>query len=293
MQPVWLFVFASLLASVIYMIRAYRKSMRQNKLIVRQSAEIQKQNRELEHRNKLLQEFNTERQQIIGVVSHDLKGPFNRIFALIQLMSMSAENLNSDQKEYLGKIHQIVVDGLGMVRNLVDNRKLEDRGIDMRLEMLNFSAILSSLVKQYQSLAEKKNIHIHYQARAGFRVIVTVVSGADASGTIVRLDSFDIDARYFASSLITEERNPRATSPPLSRSETDDATIATSTPPPPSMEWLISMSKIFTPSSLASVAISAMKPGRSGIGIRNSTSSVGGGAPTGRFSRATRARSSF
>ena len=164
MQPIWLFVFSLLLASVIYMIRAYRKTMRQNKLILQQSEEIQKQNRELEHRNKLLQEFNTERQQIIGVVSHDLKGPFNRIFALTQLMSMSAENLNSDQKEYLGKIHQIVLDGLGMVRNLVDNRKLEDRGIDMRLETLNFSAILSSLVKQYQSLAEKKNILIHYQA---------------------------------------------------------------------------------------------------------------------------------
>ncbi len=164
MQPIWLFVFSLLLASVIYMIGAYRKTMRQNKLILQQSEEIQKQNRELEHRNKLLQEFNTERQQIIGVVSHDLKGPFNRIFALTQLMSMSAENLNSDQKEYLGKIHQIVLDGLGMVRNLVDNRKLEDRGIDMRLETLNFSAILSSLVKQYQSLAEKKNIRIHYQA---------------------------------------------------------------------------------------------------------------------------------
>jgi two-component system sensor histidine kinase/response regulator len=164
MQPIWLFVFSFLLASVIYMIRAYRKSMRQNKLILHQSEEIQKQNRELEHRNRLLQEFNTERQQIIGVVSHDLKGPFNRIFALTQLMSMSAENLNSDQKEYLGKIHQIVLDGLGMVRNLVDNRKLEDRGIDMRLETLNFSAILSSLVKQYQSLAEKKNIRLHYQA---------------------------------------------------------------------------------------------------------------------------------
>ena len=164
MQPIWLFIFSFLLASVIYMIRAYRKSVRQNRLILHRSEEIQKQNRELEHRNKLLQEFNTERQQIIGVVSHDLKGPFNRIFALIQLMSMSAENLNSDQKEYLGKIHQIVIDGLGMVRNLVDNRKLEDRGIDMRLETLNFSAILSSLVKQYQSLAEKKNILIHYQA---------------------------------------------------------------------------------------------------------------------------------
>ncbi len=164
MQPIWIIVFVSLLASVVYMISAYRKSMRQNKLILEQSKEIQKQNLELENRNKLLQEFNIERQQIIGSVSHDLKGPFNRIFALIQLMSMSAENLNSEQKEYLGKIHQIVVDGLGMVRNLVDNRRLEDRGIDMRLEILNFSAVLSSLVKQYQSLAEKKNILINYSA---------------------------------------------------------------------------------------------------------------------------------
>lgn len=164
MQPIWIVLFVSLLALVIYLISAYRKSMRQNKLILQQSKEIQKQNQELEHRNKLLQEFNIERQQIIGSVSHDLKGPFNRIFALIQLMSMSAENLNLEQKEYLGRIHQIVVDGLGMVRNLVDNRRLEDRGIDMRLEILNFGAVLSPLVKQYQSLAEKKSILINYTA---------------------------------------------------------------------------------------------------------------------------------
>ncbi|MBK5277983.1 MAG: HAMP domain-containing histidine kinase [Bacteroidia bacterium] len=163
MQSVWLFVFASLLVSVIYMISAYRKSMRQNKLILQQSNEIQKQNEELEHRNKLLQELNIEKQQIIGIVSHDLKGPFNRIFALIQLMSMSSENIGEDQKEYLGKIHQIVVDGLSMVRNLLDNRKLEDRGIDMHPEKLNFSAVLSSLIRQYQSLAVKKNIVIRYK----------------------------------------------------------------------------------------------------------------------------------
>ncbi len=164
MQGIWLLVFATLFASVIYMIRVYRQSMRQNKLILLQSKEIQKQNRELEHRNKLLQELNIEKQQIIGVVSHDLKGPFNRIFALMQLITMSSENLTADQKEYLGKTHQIVADGLSMVRNLLDNRKLEDRGIDMRPELLNFSVVLSSLVKQYQSLANKKNILIHFQA---------------------------------------------------------------------------------------------------------------------------------
>ena len=69
MEALWLLVFFFLSGSVIYMIRAYRKSMRQNKLILLQSKEIQKQNRELEHRNKLLQELNVEKQQIIGIVS--------------------------------------------------------------------------------------------------------------------------------------------------------------------------------------------------------------------------------
>lgn len=164
-QGIWVFLIASLLASVIYMVRVYRKSIKQNKLILQQSKEIQKQNKELEYRNKLLQELNIEKQQIISVVSHDLKGPFNRIFALMQLMSMSSENLSDVQKDYLGKIHQIVADGLNMVRNLLDNRKLEyQAGIDLHPEFLNINGILNSLVKQYQPLASKKNILLRYDA---------------------------------------------------------------------------------------------------------------------------------
>lgn len=164
MTGIWVPVFAFLLFSVMYMIRAYRQSMRQNKLILLQSREIQKQNRELAHSNKLLQELNAEKLQIIGIVSHDLKGPFNRIYALMQLMTMTSENLTDEQKEYLGKIHQIVADGFSMVRNLLDNRQLEDRGIEMRPEPLNLSAVSNTLIRQYQSLADKKNIQIQYEA---------------------------------------------------------------------------------------------------------------------------------
>ena len=170
MTGIWIIVLAFLLFSVMYMIRAYRQSMRQNKLILLQSREIQKQNRELEHSNKLLQELNAEKLQIIGIVSHDLKGPFNRIYALMQLMTMTSENLTDDQKEYLGKIHQIVADGFSLVRNLLDNRQLEDRGIEMRPESLNISAVLNALIRQYQSLADKKNILIHYEAPASLPI---------------------------------------------------------------------------------------------------------------------------
>lgn len=144
--------------------RAYLNLKQKNKLILVQSREIKRQIQEQEKRNKQVGELVHEKQQLIGLVSHDLKGPFNRIFALIQLLEITNENLTGEQLEYLGKMHQIVADGLGMIRNLLDNRRLEDQGIDLASEPLNLSSILGSLIKNYRTLSEKKDIQIHFEA---------------------------------------------------------------------------------------------------------------------------------
>jgi two-component system, sensor histidine kinase and response regulator len=153
-----------LLVVIFLVVRAYLNLKQKNKLILVQSREIKRQIQEQEKRNKLVGDLVHEKQQLIGLVSHDLKGPFNRIFALIQLLEITNENLTPDQLEYLGKMHQIVADGLGMIRNLLDNRRLEDQGIDLASEPLNLSAVLGSLVKNYRTLSEKKSIHIHFEA---------------------------------------------------------------------------------------------------------------------------------
>ena len=111
-----------------------------NKIIAAQKSEITQQLDVLKFKSQELADLFQEKQQIIGVVSHDLKGPFNRIFALVHLLSLSSENLTSDQVEYLGKIHQIVADGLGMMRNLLDNRRLEEKGVDLANEKINLTA---------------------------------------------------------------------------------------------------------------------------------------------------------
>jgi two-component system sensor histidine kinase/response regulator len=155
-----------LLVVIVLQVRAYLKLKQKNKLILVQSREIKRQIQEQEKRNKQVGELVYEKQQLIGLVSHDLKGPFNRIFALIQLMEISSENLTSEQREYLGKIHQIVADGLSMIRNLLDNRRLEDQGIDLLPETINLVAVLGSLIKNYRNLSVKKKIQIHFEAPA-------------------------------------------------------------------------------------------------------------------------------
>jgi two-component system sensor histidine kinase/response regulator len=155
-----------LLVVIVLQVRAYLKLKQKNKLILVQSREIKRQIQEQEKRNKEVGDLVHEKQQLIGLVSHDLKGPFNRIFALIQLMELTNENLTEEQREYLGKIHQIVADGLSMIRNLLDNRRLEDQGIDHTPENLNLSHTVGSLVKNYRTLAVKKKIQIHFEPPA-------------------------------------------------------------------------------------------------------------------------------
>src|SRR6185295_3885832 len=134
---------------LILQVRSYRKLKRQTRLMFLQGQEIKKQVLELQQQNNQLEKLNNEKQLIISVVSHDFKGPFNRIFALAQLLSLSGDNLTDEQRDYLGKIHQIVADGLNMLRNLLDNRRLDEKGIELVPETLNVPAVIASLVKNY------------------------------------------------------------------------------------------------------------------------------------------------
>lgn len=142
------------------LLKIYIKSLRQTKAMKIQSWQIQSHLLELTQQNNALLKSNQEKMQLISLVSHDLKGPFNRIFALVQLFNLHQENLTSEQKEYLGKIHNVATDGLSMVRNLLDSRRLEDKGMELHPTDIDLSALVSSLVKNYRSIAEKKNIRL-------------------------------------------------------------------------------------------------------------------------------------
>jgi signal transduction histidine kinase len=145
---------------------AYARLRERNKLVRQQSQEIQRQVAELEKRNKELQELSEERAKLIGLVSHDLKGPFNRIFALVNLMHLSYPDATADQQEFLGKIQHISADGLAMVRNLLDKRRIEERGIDLVPESMNLAAQVTTFVRGFQTVADKKDIRLQLNCPA-------------------------------------------------------------------------------------------------------------------------------
>lgn len=111
-----------------------------------------------------------EKQQILSTVSHDIKSPFNRISALEQLIVVDGNPLSDDQKDYLDKIHQVVADGLGLIRNLVDFRNLQYRRLEIVPEEIDLSALVHMAVKRHVTLAGKKGITFSTEIADGVRI---------------------------------------------------------------------------------------------------------------------------
>jgi signal transduction histidine kinase len=159
----WLIILGVLLVVTIsLLISSYLTARKQKLLLHVQSHEIEKQIRELTAQNQKQDQLNHEKKQLIMLVSHDLKGPFNRIYALTQLLEMTG-NYTDDQKEYINKMYSIVGDGLNMVRNIVDVRKIDEKGLDPYPEKFNLPAVILPIIKQYNVLADKKKIKIAYK----------------------------------------------------------------------------------------------------------------------------------
>ncbi|HEX8061409.1 MAG TPA: hypothetical protein VF473_10765, partial [Cyclobacteriaceae bacterium] len=88
-----------LLVAVSFLIYLLRTNRRQKLLLRVQSTAIEQQVRELTTKNQKQAQINHEKKQLILLVSHDLKGPFNRIFALTQLLEMTGP-FTEEQHEY-------------------------------------------------------------------------------------------------------------------------------------------------------------------------------------------------
>src|SRR5882762_5494226 len=99
MSITWLIILGSLLViTICLLVYLYVKVRRQTVMLHVQSHEIEKQVRELTAQNQQQEQLNHEKKQLILLVSHDLKGPFNRIFALTQLLEMTG-TFSDEQKE--------------------------------------------------------------------------------------------------------------------------------------------------------------------------------------------------
>jgi signal transduction histidine kinase len=129
----------------------------------RQANQIQLANNELSQQNHELAALNTEKNELMGIIAHDLKNPIGAVRGYAELI----ENQTITGDEALavsGQIVQVSERMLGLVKNLLDLNRFELGSVQLNMVSFDISPVVEAAIDQYNAPATAKQITLHYQA---------------------------------------------------------------------------------------------------------------------------------
>lgn len=137
-----------------------------NETIANMVGKLELQNQEILSKNEELLNLNLEKNNLIGIVAHDLKSPLNQIKGLLSLVKMTGK-VDEETSKYLGMMDQSVVRLNEMIAKILDVEAIESRKLNLKMESINLSEILTHVADRYENDAVKKNITIHRSIAGG------------------------------------------------------------------------------------------------------------------------------
>ncbi len=126
----------------------------------------------VEAQNLQLQKLNEEKNELIGIVSHDLRSPLKRIKGLLNLLVQDPGTLSMDQLNIVNKAKDVAEQNVDLVSRILDIQSIESSE-KIRLQKINIFDILSPIVKSFEEGAANKKIKLLQSPLSG-NVMVSV-----------------------------------------------------------------------------------------------------------------------
>ncbi len=110
---------------------------------------LQKKRRELEAKNHTLMEIDKLKDELTGLIVHDMKNPLFVIQGNLQMMSMGVDSEQSILiKKYIDRIDRSANNLLKMMSNLLDISKIEDGSMRLNKELANVNELVQKTVSR-------------------------------------------------------------------------------------------------------------------------------------------------
>jgi signal transduction histidine kinase len=152
---------------------------RQQSEIMQQAAEIQEMNAQvtemnisLQQQNHDLAEANHEKNEIMGIVAHDLKNPIGGVRGLAELIESVFADDRPQTTNAARQIMQTSDRMLDLVSKLLDINKLESGEFAMDCYAFDIEPIVSMIIEQYAAPAAAKNITFRTEIQTTSRSII-------------------------------------------------------------------------------------------------------------------------
>jgi signal transduction histidine kinase len=115
---------------------------------------------ESNEKTELINRLEEEKKNLLKIISHDIRGPFNQIFALLRLFEMDSKQINENQRIYIDKMYIAVIGGMEMVKNLHDSRSIDNGVVTLNPEKFRIKQLIGQSVRNFSIQTRLKNITI-------------------------------------------------------------------------------------------------------------------------------------
>jgi len=126
----------------------------------RKNRKITEQKKEIEKKNEDLISLNEEKNNLIGIVAHDLKSPVNQIKGLISLVKMTSPP-HDESANYLAMMEQSTLRIHDMITKILNVESAESKQLHVTLEPVNLSEVVMANVSRAVVESRRKEIQVH------------------------------------------------------------------------------------------------------------------------------------
>ena len=123
-----------------------------------------------------LDQIKEEKYNLLKLINHDIRSPFNRVFALLQLFEMESEGASEMQKNYINSMYISVLSGLEMITNLRDMREIDAGYISIEKKEFELATTIKRALRSFSKQIEIKKIKVRTEL--------------DIESTLINLDEY-------------------------------------------------------------------------------------------------------
>ncbi len=148
-----------LLVFAVFWYLNYQLKAQARKELEAKALEIQAINEDLKASNTQLQELNLEKNNLISIVAHDLKSPFNNIIGMVKLLQ--SKTFPEEKKERMLEMIKSSAESVGnMINQILDLNKIESNVLKINRSPCDVSQISELIVERFQLAAKTKSIRV-------------------------------------------------------------------------------------------------------------------------------------
>ncbi|MDH5367059.1 MAG: ATP-binding protein [Cyclobacteriaceae bacterium] len=130
-----------------------REVMSHQEEIILQKENISKQNEELIS-------LNEEKNNLIQMVSHDLRSPLNQVKGLTSIIKIINPDLNKETNDSINLINDLVDRQRNMIGKVLDTKAIDSHQANLQLSIIKVNKILLEVINTIEKVASNKNISI-------------------------------------------------------------------------------------------------------------------------------------